>query len=66
VIRYSLMMTAALLCSLVGALPQAQAQTTARKPQVPELKIEKYTLANGLEVILHEDKTTPVVDVDVW
>lgn len=43
-----------------------QAQTSARKPQVPNLKVEKYSLPNGLEVILHEDKTTPVVDVDVW
>ena len=43
-----------------------QAQTSARKPQVPNLKVEKYSLPNGLEVILHEDKTTTVVDVDVW
>ena len=27
---------------------------------------EKYTLANGLEVILHEDHSTPIVAVDVW
>ena len=42
------------------------AQTAPRKPQVPDLKVEKYTLPNGLEVILHQDSTTPVVDVDVW
>ena len=37
-----------------------------RKPQIPDLKIEKYTLPNGLEVILHVDHTTPVVSVNLW
>ena len=35
-------------------------------PQIPELKFEKYTLANGLNVILHEDHATPIVGVNVW
>jgi zinc protease len=33
---------------------------------VPKLAAEKYTLSNGLEVILHEDHSTPVVAVDTW
>ena len=33
---------------------------------VPPLKFEKYTLDNGLEVILHEDHSTPVVAVNPW
>src|ERR1044071_9328575 len=33
---------------------------------VPPLKYEKYTLDNGLEVILHEDHSTPVVAVNTW
>src|SRR4051794_8427884 len=37
-----------------------------RVPQVPGLKVEKYTLPNGLQVILHEDHTTPVVGVNLW
>src|ERR1700749_712701 len=37
-----------------------------RAPQIPELKVEKYTLPNGLEVILHQDHTTPVVGVNLW
>src|SRR4051812_15038825 len=37
-----------------------------RVPQVPDLKVEKYTLPNGLQVILHEDHTTPVVGVNLW
>ena len=35
-------------------------------PKIPDLKVEKYTLPNGLEVILHEDHTTPVVGVNLW
>ena len=37
-----------------------------RTPQVPQLKVVKYTLENGLEVLLHEDHTTPVVGVNLW
>lgn len=33
---------------------------------VPRIKVEKYTLPNGLEVILHEDHTTPIVAVNTW
>jgi zinc protease len=36
------------------------AQTT------PRIQFEKYTLPNGLEVILHEDHSTPIVAVDTW
>ena len=35
-------------------------------PDIPKLDIEKYTLANGLEVILSEDRRLPLVGVDVW
>jgi zinc protease len=34
--------------------------------QVPALRFERYTLPNGLEVILHEDHSTPVIAVDTW
>src|SRR5688572_27941233 len=33
---------------------------------IPELKYERYTLANGLEVILHEDHSVPLVALDTW
>jgi zinc protease len=33
---------------------------------VPRIAFEKYTLPNGLEVILHEDHSVPVVAVDTW
>lgn len=32
----------------------------------PKLEIERYTLDNGLEVILHQDNSVPLVAVDVW
>jgi zinc protease len=33
---------------------------------IPKLDIEKYTLPNGLEVILSEDHRVPLVGVDIW
>src|SRR3954447_8978868 len=35
-------------------------------PTIPDLKVETYTLPNGLTVILHEDHTTPFVGVNLW
>jgi zinc protease len=40
--------------------------TQLRKPQIPTLAVEKYTLPNGLTVLLHEDHKTPVAAVNVW
>jgi len=37
-----------------------------RQPQIPDLKVETYTLPNGLEVILHQDHKTPIVTVNLW
>ena len=51
-----------------SARPQAQpapapaAPASAHTPLVP---FERYTLDNGLTVILHEDHRTPVVAVDL-
>jgi zinc protease len=33
---------------------------------LPELDVEKYELANGLDVILYEDHCTPLVGVNIW
>jgi zinc protease len=33
---------------------------------IPKLDIEKYTLPNGLEVILSEDRRVPLVSINVW
>lgn len=43
------------LCSLVPAAAQ-----------VPKVAFEKYTLSNGLQVILHVERKLPVVNVNLW
>ncbi len=34
--------------------------------ELPEIDFEFYTLENGLEVILHQDHSTPIVGVNLW
>ena len=34
--------------------------------EVPQITFEKYTLPNGLQVILHVDRKLPVVHVNQW
>ncbi len=34
--------------------------------KLPNLPIEEYHLKNGLRVILHEDRSTPIVAVNLW
>jgi len=46
-------------------VPVAAAQQRATA-NVPRLTFEKTTLPNGLEVILHEDHSTPIVVVNTW
>ena len=52
---------------LAGLAPAAGLQT-AEGPTltIPDLKVETYQLPNGLNVILHEDHTTPFVGVNLW
>lgn len=33
---------------------------------IPKLAVEKYTLPNGLEVVLHEDHSTPLIAINTW
>ena len=51
----------ALAVSVVNAMPE-----TSAAEQLPQIAFEKYTLPNGLEVILHEDHSTPIVGVNLW
>ena len=52
---------AAVLFAPNGFMTAALAQTS-----VPKIQFEKYTLPNGLQVILHVDKKLPVVHVNQW
>lgn len=55
-----------LAATTAAAFLTPSARADERTPQIPDLKVEKYTLPNGLQVILHEDHTTPVVGVNIW
>jgi zinc protease len=54
------------LAALVTSGTPLAAQEKAAPLKVPTLKYEKYTLPNGLEVILREDHRLPLVAVDLW
>ena len=51
------------LCYLIGGGLSAAALAAQATPKI---QFEKYKLPNGLEVILHEDHSTPIVTVDTW
>src|SRR5262249_43903807 len=46
--------------SLLASIAAAQQITP------PKLPFEKYTLSNGLTVVLHEEHSTPIVAVNLW
>ncbi len=48
-----------------AVLSPAQSEGKAAT-RAPEIKYERYKLANGLEVLLHEDHKLPIVAVDIW
>jgi zinc protease len=46
--------------------PAAKTSPSGKPSSVPNLVFEKYTLPNGLQVILHVDRKLPVVHVNQW
>jgi zinc protease len=52
-----------LLAVAILAVPGTAIAQQIAPPKIPH---EKYTLPNGLTVILHEDHTTPIVAVNIW
>ncbi len=58
----------ALLVIAAVSVPRAEqrAATPGAAGDIPRLAFEKYTLANGLDVILSEDKRLPMVAVNLW
>src|SRR5688500_6475626 len=61
------------LLSVVGcasvppnASPSDPAPASTGTVQVPRIPVERYTLPNGLTVLLSADHSAPVVAVDVW
>src|SRR6478672_3512809 len=61
--------TFALVCACLtlpaGVAAQSSAARTAG-PAIPPLTYERYALPNGLDVILHEDHSVPLVAVNTW
>jgi zinc protease len=49
------------LVSIMSASIQAQ-----NSEKLPPIKVKEYRLKNGLRVVLHQDRSTPVVAVNVW
>jgi zinc protease len=44
----------------------APARAVDPQRSISELKVEKFTLKNGLQVVMLEDHTTPLVAVNIW
>lgn len=69
--RFALATLIALVVMSISAA-RAQRRTTppaedaAHSSARPELKYVRFTLPNGLRVVLHEDHSTPVVAVNLW
>lgn len=49
-----------------GSREEPATPATNAAGAVPQIRFEKYTLPNGLQVILYEDHSTPIVGVNVW
>lgn len=57
-----------IFAGLLVAVSIMSATAAAQKSgdKLPPLKIKEYQLKNGLRVVLHEDRSTPVVAVNTW
>jgi predicted Zn-dependent peptidase len=66
--RWAGLVAGALLCGRAGAAGGRVAKVEMVAPSAANLDLpsDKFTLPNGLEVILHEDHRTPTVTVNVW
>jgi zinc protease len=56
----------ALFLTLLFCLVGISSAGSASPVTAPQIKFEKYTLKNGLEVILSENHRLPLVAVDLW
>ena len=52
--------------AFVGGTPPMRAQASGQATDIPRLRIERYALPNGLEVVLHEDHTVAMVAVSTY
>lgn len=60
------------LTTLACVMPAANSQATSNESSqgasadIPKIKFEKYTLPNGMQIILHVDRKLPMVHVNNW
>jgi zinc protease len=61
-------LAAACIAFAGGALAQSSRSKSAEESGAPQLDLryERFTLPNGLRVIVHEDRKAPVVAVSIW
>jgi zinc protease len=62
--RFRSVLLLVLSAALVGVTPWRVAVDAAVRP--PKLEYQRLVLPNGLTVILHEDKSTPIAHVALW
>src|SRR4051812_36326128 len=60
--RFSIVLLA--LVAVVAALVYVPVQARAGRP--PKFEDQRLVLPNGMVVILHQDKSTPIVHVEMW
>jgi zinc protease len=63
------LLAAGVLTMSIGALPTWAAPTVAAAAaasQIPDIAYTRFTLPNGLTVVVHEDHKAPVVAVSIW
>ena len=67
------LVSSAFLFSALGlCLPAAFAANsglatpTPQKTKAPQISYQELKLANGLQVLLHEDHKLPIVSIDIW
>jgi zinc protease len=61
-----LMVTISSVAVLAACRPAPPAQAPGAASEIPTIAFEKYTLPNGLDVILSEDHRLPMVAVNLW
>ena len=63
--KTTLLVTVGYLIGCAGVPPVTTPAPAQQSTQAtPRISFEKYTLSNGLQVILHEDHSTPIVAVN--
>ncbi|WP_333861562.1 M16 family metallopeptidase, partial [Stenotrophomonas indicatrix] len=52
--------------SVAARTPEAASHAPAAAPHAVDIPFERFTLPNGLRVIVHTDRKAPIVAVHLW